>query len=447
MGLASQSSRTERVASTQKGRGGITFILVSAAAVAAVGGAIWLMRGGGEALGPRSANASEASPSMPASVADQPGQQDGELDGSGPTSRRDALEVHPSPVNEAESATSRGPADELPATDSTTGAGSTVDDTAPADADSQDGAPTTDEPAKQDEPSAEKPAEKPAERLTPPYFGNGFNGAIDPLPQQSTASSPAVAKLQEGLGLAASEPVKARLLLSQALLGGTLDEAQSRQAADALSHLSAQLFLTPVYNANDPICTQYTIQPNDSLEKIVRKNKLGCDWRLVARLNNIKNPRAIQVGKRLKLPNGPFSAVVSKRDYRLYLCVGSGDERVVVASLAVGLGEANGTPSGAFKVRSNSKLINPEWIHPVTGQRFEADDPANPIGEYWLGLEGIESSNSALLGYGIHGTIDPDSIGHDRSLGCVRLLADDVALVWEALAEGSEVVIWSASKQ
>lgn len=300
---------------------------------------------------------------------------------------------------------------------------------------------------KQDEPPIEQPAEKPAERLTPPYFGNGFNGAIDPLPQQSTASSPAVAKLQEGLGLAASEPVKARLLLSQALLGGTLDEAQSRQAADALSHLSAQLFLTPVYNANDPICTQYTIQPNDSLEKIVRKNKLGCDWRLVARLNNIKNPRAIQVGKRLKLPNGPFSAVVSKRDYRLYLCVGSGDERVVVASLAVGLGEANGTPSGAFKVRSNSKLINPEWIHPVTGQRFEADDPANPIGEYWLGLEGIESSNSALLGYGIHGTIDPDSIGHDRSLGCVRLLADDVALVWEALAEGSEVVIWSASKQ
>ncbi|MFM1803789.1 MAG: hypothetical protein RL136_668 [Planctomycetota bacterium] len=437
MGLASQSSRTERVASTQKGRGGITFILVSAAAVAAVGGAIWLMRGGGDALGPRSANASEAAPSMPASVADQPAQKDGELDGSGPTSRRDALEIHASPVNEAESALGGAPMGEPAATESTADAG----------AEPQDGTQPAVEPAKQDEPPIEQPAEKPAERLTPPYFGNGFNGAIDPLPQQSTASSPAVAKLQEGLGLAASEPVKARLLLSQALLGGTLDEAQSRQAADALSHLSAQLFLTPVYNANDPICTQYTIQPNDSLEKIVRKNKLGCDWRLVARLNNIKNPRAIQVGKRLKLPNGPFSAVVSKRDYRLYLCVGSGDERVVVASLAVGLGEANGTPSGAFKVRSNSKLINPEWIHPVTGQRFEADDPANPIGEYWLGLEGIESSNSALLGYGIHGTIDPDSIGHDRSLGCVRLLADDVALVWEALAEGSEVVIWSASKQ
>jgi lipoprotein-anchoring transpeptidase ErfK/SrfK len=78
----------------------------------------------------------------------------------------------------------------------------------------------------------------------------------------------------------------------------------------------------------------------------------------------------------------------------------------------------------------------------VTGQRYEADDPANPIGEHWLGIEGVEDANSALLGYGIHGTVDNDSIGHDRSLGCVRLLADDVALVWETLAEGSSVEIW-----
>ena len=37
--------------------------------------------------------------------------------------------------------------------------------------------------------------------------------------------------------------------------------------------------------------------------------------------------------------------------------------------------------------------------------------------------------------------------GHDRRLGCVRLLAEDVALVWEELDEGSEVVICSGSKQ
>ena len=112
-----------------------------------------------------------------------------------------------------------------------------------------------------------------------------------------------------------------------------------------------------------------------------------------------------------------------------------------VASLPVGLGAANGTPEGRFRVKPGSKLLNPEWIHPVTGQRYEADDPANPIGEHWLGLEGIEAGNASLLGYGIHGTIENDSIGQNMSLGCVRLLKDDVALVWESLADGSEVEI------
>jgi LysM repeat protein len=300
------------------------------------------------------------------------------------------------------------------------------------------------ETPQQDAPPATAPAAPATPAATPPTpaFGNGLNGAAPQTAPTQAAASPAEAKLREGLSLAATEPVKARLLLSQAVLSNTLAEPEARQAADALSRLSAQLFLTPVYNANDPICTQYTIQPNDSLEKIVRKQKLGCDWRLVARLNKIKNPAAIQVGKRLKLPVGPFSAVVSKRDYRLYLCTGTGEDRVIVAALPVGLGEANGTPTGRFKVRASSKLINPEWTHPVTGQRYEADDPANPIGEHWLGIEGVEDANSALLGYGIHGTVDNDSIGHDRSLGCVRLLADDVALVWETLAEGSSVEIW-----
>jgi lipoprotein-anchoring transpeptidase ErfK/SrfK len=77
----------------------------------------------------------------------------------------------------------------------------------------------------------------------------------------------------------------------------------------------------------------------------------------------------------------------------------------------------------------------------VTGQHYKADDPLNPIGEHWLGLEGIEASNSSLAGYGMHGTVEPESIGRDMSLGCVRLIADDVAIVWETLGDGCEVEI------
>jgi hypothetical protein len=41
----------------------------------------------------------------------------------------------------------------------------------------------------------------------------------------------------------------------------------------------------------------------------------------------------------------------------------------------------------------------------------------------------------------MHGTVEPESIGRDKSLGCVRLIADDVATVWETLGDGCEVEI------
>ena len=43
--------------------------------------------------------------------------------------------------------------------------------------------------------------------------------------------------------------------------------------------------------------------------------------------------------------------------------------------------------------------------------------------------------------YGIHGTIDPDSIGKAASRGCIRLRDKDIVEVYDFLVKGSEVVI------
>jgi hypothetical protein len=302
------------------------------------------------------------------------------------------------------------------------------------------------------EPPATEPVAPPASdpeapatpAIAPPVGGNGLDDpeTREALRRESrAAAAPAAGDLALGLSLAATDPVRARTILSQALLSGALSPADAKQASDALARIAAELVFTPNFNAGDPHFFQYQIQSGDSLERIVRKHKLGCDWRLVARINNIKKPEAIRVGQRLKLPKGPFSAVVWKRDYRIDLCMGVGSDRVVMTSLPVGLGKSNGTPTGRFKVRVGSKLLNPEWRNPITGEFFDANDPLNPIGEHWLGLEGVEPSNAQLLGYGIHGTIEPGSIGQDQSLGCVRLIAEDVAIVWEALGDGCEVEI------
>ncbi|MCA9291303.1 MAG: L,D-transpeptidase, partial [Phycisphaerales bacterium] len=115
--------------------------------------------------------------------------------------------------------------------------------------------------------------------------------------------------------------------------------------------------------------------------------------------------------------------------------LGEGRDRVFVRSFSVGLGSDNSTPVGRFRLMKNSKTINPNWRNPRTGEYFSKDDPKNPIGEQWMGLEGTEERTKGLLGYGIHGTIDPGSIGRDASLGCVRMLPADVALLYEMLVE------------
>ncbi|MFB3139137.1 MAG: L,D-transpeptidase, partial [Phycisphaerales bacterium] len=93
-----------------------------------------------------------------------------------------------------------------------------------------------------------------------------------------------------------------------------------------------------------------------------------------------------------------------------------------------------------FRVRAGTKLINPAWTNPRTGQRFESYDPQNPIGDRWIGLAGITEATRDLIGYGIHGTIEPESIGRQSSMGCIRMLPKDVELIYEVLIEQTSTV-------
>jgi lipoprotein-anchoring transpeptidase ErfK/SrfK len=43
--------------------------------------------------------------------------------------------------------------------------------------------------------------------------------------------------------------------------------------------------------------------------------------------------------------------------------------------------------------------------------------------------------------YGIHGTIDQTSIGKQASMGCIRLRAADIALVFDLMVEGQSKVV------
>lgn len=283
-------------------------------------------------------------------------------------------------------------------------------------------------------PQRETPTESPREITTP---------TTEDAPRRDPVPSGAVSSLIEDadVALAANEPLVARLLLNRALHDSRASEAERRACRARLASINDELLFSPRVVEGDPLVDRYVIKSGDSLSKIASSQNLAIDWRLLQRVNRITDPRRIRVGQTIKLVRGPFEAVIDKSDFRLdlYAVVGSddsADSRVFIRSFNVGLGEHGATPVGSWVVRQNSKLINPHWVNPRTGERFSADNPDNPIGERWIGLEGTDDTTRQIQGIGIHGTIEPQSIGTEASMGCVRLNADDVEIIYEALVEG-----------
>lgn len=234
----------------------------------------------------------------------------------------------------------------------------------------------------------------------------------------------------------------ARDELNAALVRGDLPGNAQQRLRDRLSTLNDTLVFGKDVTPGDDIAAAYTVQPGDSLARIASREGRGTHWTLLSRINGIADPSKIRVGQRLKVVRGPFHAVVHKSDFRMDVFHGPAEspaEWVYVTSMPVGLGADDGTPLGTFAV-SAGKLENPGWVNPRDrSERYDRDDPKNPIGEYWIGLTGVGES-AAHEGYGIHGTIDPASIGRTMSMGCVRLGDADVALVYELLGEGQSVV-------
>lgn len=249
------------------------------------------------------------------------------------------------------------------------------------------------------------------------------------------------ANLEEGLDLLErGQLVDARVQLSASLRSEMLSGTEAAQVRGVLTDISDKLVFSPEIDSVDPFSIEYIIKGGDTLSGIVHQMGLQVNWRFIQRINNIKRVTSIRPGQPIKLITGPFHAVITKEMYRVDLYLGDGDEQVFVRSYRVGLGEFNSTPTGLFKVRRNSKLVNPTWVNPRTREFYSADNPDNPIGERWIGLQGIEEQTKDLSGLGIHGTIEPDTIGLQSSMGCIRMHAQDVAQVYEMLSEGVSTV-------
>ncbi len=219
------------------------------------------------------------------------------------------------------------------------------------------------------------------------------------------------------------------------------------ELADRLEPYCARVYFSAeeIAGAERLGVTRHVVAKNEIPGRIAKAYKTSAE--LFARLNEGYDERRLQVGQELRvldLSDGSLWVEISRSSYRLALwrTVETNGARIPVLLLCVpvGLGAPESpTPAGETKIES--RVRDPQWTNPVTGEVFEAGDPGNILGGYWMALaaEGIGKRGIGFHGY--TGESPADWIEKPASNGCVRLLQPDIDRVFAVALEGTRVVL------
>ena len=189
---------------------------------------------------------------------------------------------------------------------------------------------------------------------------------------------------------------------------------------EALDNLNVKILFSSIVTPDSLV---YEVQKGDTLTRIAKK--FNTTTELISKANNLKDAN-VKLGKKLKISKTKFSIVIDKSQNILTLK----SDQDIFKTYRVSTGKNSCTPVGEFKIVN--KLIDPPW-YPSAGGMIPAKDPKNVLGSRWLGL--------SKQGYGIHGTIEPESIGKSVTEGCVRMKNSEVEELYSIVPVGTEVVI------
>lgn len=252
--------------------------------------------------------------------------------------------------------------------------------------------------------------EKPAEARA---IFNEVASATDPVLRGKALVGIATSYAKEG------NTEKEREYLYELLDADAPDDVISA-AKDRLTEMNNATLWSPTL---DEFSQLHTVVKGDSPIKI--GSIYGTTAWYVNEANHLHG--SLRVGKRLKVPKEPFRIVVEKSNCRLDLLTESGK---FVKWYPCGIGEQSyKTPAGDYTIET--KQENPRWYKP-TGGIVEPGDPENALGTRWMGI------GSSL---GVHGTNKPETIGHPKSAGCIRMYNKDVEELYKIVRLGSTLTI------
>jgi lipoprotein-anchoring transpeptidase ErfK/SrfK len=130
----------------------------------------------------------------------------------------------------------------------------------------------------------------------------------------------------------------------------------------------------------------------------------------------------------------PGSILISTSERRLYLILGNGE----ALRYGIGVGRDGFRWTGTHRVTAKKEW--PSWTPPAQMRARRPDLPRYMAG----GIENPLGARAIYLGstlYRIHGSNEPETIGHAVSSGCFRMTNEDVTDLYSRVSVGTLVVV------
>jgi len=167
----------------------------------------------------------------------------------------------------------------------------------------------------------------------------------------------------------------------------------------------------------------YRIRPGDTIAKIAQSFKTTAS--LIKKINRLKS-NVIRPNNHIKVITSQFSLIINKNKNTLTLM----EHGEFFKEYPIGTGKEGSTPVGQFKITHKQK--HPTWYRP-DGAVIPFGSKENFLGTRWMSIN--------YPGYGIHGTWDEKSIGHQSSEGCIRMYNADVEELFTFLPHNTKLEI------
>jgi LysM repeat protein len=276
-------------------------------------------------------------------------------------------------------------------------------------------------PAASTDPAAVAAAPAPAGGAAPAASAAAESEPITPT-DSSRGSMYASARVAVQADLDRGELGKALVKLSEWYGDPSLTAEETQEVETLLGQLAGDVIYEgpPAHR----LAPKHVVATGETLETIAQKYNVP--WQLLAKINRIADPAAVQVGQELKVMQGPFSAIVDLGKRRMTLML----DRSYAGKFTIELDPTASIEEGTWKV--DQKLLTPV-VGGVYGQPAGATEDRGLL----ITSTTAPTSQPAML----RGPGSADQVSAPPVSRVIRFKSTDVEDVYDILSVGSTITI------